>query len=106
MQKRAFSLYDIEEFLREAGAEHVNEKAVVSLEEELEDTVKELVSEAQVYANYAGRQSISNADISMVEEIGRSSRVMMQPNRIKRKIVKRARPIRVYTNMGVAAPNL
>lgn len=73
-KNRAFSLYDIEQFLKEAGAERINERAVVSLEEELESTVKELVDEAQVYANYAGRtRLIKSSDIRLVSEIGRAA---------------------------------
>ncbi len=73
MGNREFSLYDIEQFLREAGAEKVNERAVISLEKELEDTVKELVAEASVYANYAGRKRL----------IKRSDIVMLHRNSIK-----------------------
>ena len=63
---RMFSLYDVEQFIREAGAERVNEKAVVSLAQELEETVAQLVGEAQMYATYAGRNRLINgADISL-----------------------------------------
>lgn len=65
--RRGFSLYDIEQFLREAGAEKVNEKAVISLQKELSDTVKELVEEASVYANYAGRsRMIKRSDLALI----------------------------------------
>jgi histone H3/H4 len=68
---REFSLYDIEQFLREAGAEKVNERAVLSLEKELEDTVKELLAEASVYANYAGRKRlIKRSDIVLLNRNG------------------------------------
>lgn len=67
VKRRGFSLYDIEEYLKEAGAERVNEKAVVSLERELQETVNELVEEAAVYANYAGRKRlIKRSDIRLV----------------------------------------
>ena len=36
MGERGFSLYDIEQFIREAGAEKVTEDAVMNLERELE----------------------------------------------------------------------
>jgi len=66
MKKREFSLYDIEQFLRDAGAERVNEKAVVSLEKELEDTVRELVDGARMYASYAGRDKlVKSSDIEL-----------------------------------------
>lgn len=58
MKKRGFSPYDIEGFLKEAGAEDVNEKAVFCLKGELEELTKELVESAQAYANYGGRQSL------------------------------------------------
>jgi histone H3/H4 len=65
-KKRAFSAYDIEEFLKEAGAERINEGAVNSLRSELEETVNELVSEATFYANHAGRKKlIKDSDIML-----------------------------------------
>lgn len=70
-KERAFSLYDVEQFLKDAGAERIHEKAVVSLEQELENTVKELVSGAKLYANYAGRKKlIKHSDIRLVKKIG------------------------------------
>lgn len=70
---RGFSLYDMEQFFKDAGASRVNEKAVVSLEQELNDTVKELVAEAQLYANYAGRKRIiRKSDIAFAR--GRGTR--------------------------------
>ncbi len=61
---RYFSLYDIEQFLKEAGSERINESAVMTLEKELEDTVKAWVDDAQVYANYAGRSRlVRSADL-------------------------------------------
>ncbi|MGC8478692.1 MAG: hypothetical protein ACP5NE_02060 [Candidatus Micrarchaeia archaeon] len=65
-KKRCFSLYDIEEYLKEVGAEKVSEKAVVGFEAELEETVKELLGEAEFYANYAGRKKlITNSDLAL-----------------------------------------
>lgn len=60
-KNRLFSLYDVEQFLKDAGAEKVSEKAVVSLEKELQKTVTGLVEEATMYANYAGRTKTINA---------------------------------------------
>ena len=66
MKQRGFSLYDIEEFLRDAGAERINDNAVKSLEMELEDTIKEMVGAARMYANYAGRKSvIKRSDVEL-----------------------------------------
>ena len=83
VKRRGFSLYDIEEYLKEAGAERVNEKAVMSLERELQDTVNELVEEASVYANYAGRKRlIKSADIVLAtKESGSNSRRYMAMKR-------------------------
>jgi histone H3/H4 len=72
-RRRGFSLYDIEQFLKEAGCERINEGAVVTLEKEMEDTVKELVEEAEIYANYAGRRKlIKRSDIELVKTRGSS----------------------------------
>lgn len=74
LAKRVFSLYDIEQFLKDEGAERVNENAVATLAKELEDTVKELVSEAQVYANYAGRTKvIRRSDVAFASKSNRHS---------------------------------
>lgn len=62
-------MYDLEQFLREAGAERINEKAVRSLGRELEDTVKQLLEEASMYANYAGRKKLINlSDIDLANK--------------------------------------
>lgn len=66
VRKRAFSLYDIEQFLKDAGAEKTDERAVRSFGNELENTVKVLVEDAALYANYAGRRRvIKRSDIEL-----------------------------------------
>lgn len=101
MEQKRFSLYDIEQFLRDAGAERVNEKAVQSFEEELESTVKELVDEAEVYAKYAGRERlVTNSDIDMA--------AMCRPKRayirkVRRKPVSRARAKPVFKKPALDA---
>jgi len=71
LNKKGFSYYDVEQFLREAGAEKINEKAIVSFEEELEATVKALANEAVMYAKYAGRNNlITDCDVNMVSSCG------------------------------------
>ncbi len=71
VKKRVFSLYDIEQFLKDAGAAKVTEKAAISLERELQDTVNGLVSEATFYANYAGRKrTINNSDLALARNVG------------------------------------
>ncbi len=80
VKHRNFSLYEIEEFLKCAGAEKVHEKAVVSFEMELEETVRELVNEAQFYANYAGRSNlITPSDILLAANCRRTSGPVPMP---------------------------
>lgn len=86
VNKHAFSLYDVEQFLREAGAEKINEKAVISLERELQDTVNELVSEAAIYANYAGRKRVIKlSDIDLAQKSKRPIRYMNKSTISRRK---------------------
>ncbi len=106
--KRAFSLYDIEQYLREAGAEKINEKAVLSFEEELESTVTGIVNEAQIYANHAGRNTlIKREDLELVGFGGtpKGHRVIVKtkmPAR-RRKVVKRTRlPAKPVINVRMA----
>ena len=109
MKNRAFSLYDIEEFLKEAGAERVNERAVVSLEKELEDTVNEMVDEARVYAQYAGRKLIKDTDIDMLNNVGGAGKnaavaeiLHTQKRRRLLRLARGRRSIRIKsTNMAV-----
>ncbi len=55
---RRFSLYDIEEFIREAGAERVTEDAVAELERELNRLAERMTDRAIVYARHAKRSKI------------------------------------------------
>ncbi len=97
---RAFSLYDIEQFLRDAGAEKVSEKAVLSLEEELANTVKELVGEAQVYANYAGRSTlIKKSDIKLANGKKRLVVQRMAKKRVVKAKVGGPRPSALNVSM-------
>ncbi len=100
MNKKGFSYYDIEQFLREAGAEKINEKAIVSFEEELESTVKELADEAVLYAKYAGRNTlITDCDVDMVGSCGsKKLYVASKPPRRRKAHMKKGssiRPIRL-----------
>jgi histone H3/H4 len=56
--ERAYSLYDVEQFIREAGAERVTEDAVLDLEHELEKLTEALAGRAQIYAAHAGRRKV------------------------------------------------
>ncbi|MDE1871182.1 MAG: hypothetical protein KGI06_02995 [Candidatus Micrarchaeota archaeon] len=80
-------MYDIEQFLKDAGAERINERALISLERELQNTVKELIDEASLYANYAGRRKMIN--ISDVELAGKGK---IKGNRIR--YMKKGRKMR------------
>lgn len=93
-KKRGFSYYNIEQFLREAGAERINEKAVVTFEEELRSMANELINEAEMYAKYAGRKKvITNSDIDMVKSC-RIKHVYVRPNPVRKlKHVKIKSPV-------------
>lgn len=58
MGERAFSLYDVEQFIREAGAERVTEDAVRDLEHRLEKLTELMASRAVRYAAHAGRSKL------------------------------------------------
>ena len=69
MGERAFSLYDMEAFLREAGAERVTEDAVLNLERELEKLTEALANKALRYAAHAGRKKlIKKNDVLLTRE--------------------------------------
>ncbi|MFH1470173.1 MAG: histone [Candidatus Micrarchaeota archaeon] len=59
--------YDIERFLREAGADRVSESATEKLIEILEDEAKEIVHRARRYAKYARRKKIRPEDIELAQ---------------------------------------
>ena len=65
---RKFSLYDVEQFIREAGAEHVTEDAVLSLERGLNSLAERITNRAQRYANHAGRKRLTESDIKLASE--------------------------------------
>lgn len=68
---RKFSLYDMEQFMREAGAEKISEDAVMNLEIELESYADSLASEAMKYAGHAGRKSLIKSEdilLAMLKE--------------------------------------
>ncbi len=82
-KSRGFSLYDIEQFLKEAGAEKVNERAILCLEKELHDTVNQLLEGATVCANHAGRSRvIKRSDVKLAR---RMPRTHMYGNALKRR---------------------
>ncbi len=66
MGRKEFSLYEIEQFIREAGAEKVTEDAVRDLEREIEKLANTLAKKAKVYAEHAGRKKlIRTSDVKL-----------------------------------------
>ncbi|MGC8676204.1 MAG: histone-like protein [Candidatus Micrarchaeia archaeon] len=71
MGERAYSLYDIEQFIREAGAEKVTEDAVLNLEKELERLTELVTERAKIYAEHAGRKKlIKRSDVVLARPRG------------------------------------
>ncbi len=85
---RGISLYDVEQFFRDAGAERINENAVKKLKTALEETAREILESALVYANYAGRRSlVKKEDIMFTApsmELVRHRRLSMARSRSSR----------------------
>ncbi|MCL5100267.1 MAG: hypothetical protein M1158_04100 [Candidatus Marsarchaeota archaeon] len=95
MKQRGFSLYDVEEFLKKAGAERINENAVACLEREIEETVKDMVGEARLYANYAGRKAlIRHSDLELIGTNGGRVLVYGNPTKKRAAVRRKARPFR------------
>lgn len=68
MSDRKFSLYEVEQFIREAGAERVTEDAVLNLERELEKLAEKIANKAIRYAEHAGRRKlIRKSDILLTD---------------------------------------
>lgn len=69
VREKNFSLYDIEQFIREAGAEKVTEDAVLDLERELEKLAESIGNKAKRYAEHAGRRKlIRKSDILLTTQ--------------------------------------
>lgn len=58
-----FSLFEMDDYIRKAGAERVDEKASKKLREKLEDTGVQVIMRAKQLARYAGRRQITKSDI-------------------------------------------
>jgi histone H3/H4 len=102
-----FSLYDIEQFLRDAGAEKVTEKAAISLERELQDTVTGLISEATFYTNYAGRKRLINqSDLALAHNTASAKRGgianrNVRHKRPKKDAIRRSSAMREFVDQGI-----
>jgi DNA-binding protein len=57
--------WEVERFLREAGADRVSESATAKLVEVLEDEAKEILHRAGIYARYARRKVVRPEDIEL-----------------------------------------
>ncbi len=69
VEKRVFSLYEIEQFIREAGAEKVTEDAVRDLEKEIEKLANTITKKAIRYAGHAGRRKlIRTSDVLLTKD--------------------------------------
>lgn len=67
---RAYSLYEVERFIREAGAEKVTEDAVLNLEKELERLTLILAERSKAYAEHAGRKKlIKRSDVLLAKPL-------------------------------------
>jgi histone H3/H4 len=58
MNSKTFSLYELDLFLREAGAERVTEEAVLALDRELSKLAETIAESSIKYANHAGRSKL------------------------------------------------
>ena len=86
MSSREFSLYDIEQFLREAGAERVTEDAVMNLERELEKLTDKVANKAIRYAAHAGRKKlIKKEDILLTRKAHPAPAAYSRPANLSRK---------------------
>lgn len=65
MKRGVFSLFDMDDLIRGAGAQRVSECASVKLCEILEDQGKQLLFEARIIARHAGRRDINANDVRL-----------------------------------------
>lgn len=59
----SLSLFDMDDFIRGAGAERVDEKASKKLASILEDTAKDIMFKAKILARHANRDFVTREDI-------------------------------------------
>lgn len=69
MDRRVFSLFDLDAFLRNAGAQRVDERASAKLGELLEDNGLVLLHKARLFARHAGRREILREDVLLAAEM-------------------------------------
>ena len=61
----ALSLFDMDDFIRGAGAQRVSECASKKLREILEDDAQAIVFQAKLLARHAGRNNVTHDDIRL-----------------------------------------
>lgn len=71
--KAELSLFDMDDFIRGAGAERVSECASRKLREILEDQAQEVVFQAKLLARHAGRNRVTRDDILLAATLARSA---------------------------------
>lgn len=71
MSRGVLSLFDMDDFLRDAGAQRVSECASKKLRELLEDESKRIVFKAKVLARHAGRNRLTKQDILLAASMVR-----------------------------------
>ena len=67
--KRVFSMFEMDDFLRDAGAQRVDESAAAKLGELLEDNGKLVLLRAQRLARHAGRRRVLRKDIELAARL-------------------------------------
>ena len=83
VEKRVFSLYDIEQFIREAGAEKVTEDAVRDLEKEIERLANSIAKKSIRYAEHAGRTKlIRTSDVLLTKDMSHQETLYKMPNHL------------------------
>lgn len=63
MVAKSFSLFEMDDLIRSAGAERVDEKASKKLMEVLEDKGTNILEKARILAYHAGRSEINKDDV-------------------------------------------
>ncbi len=73
MAKGVLSLFDMDDIIREAGADRVSECASRKLREILEDESGRIMFQAKLYARHAGRSVINKQDIFLAAQMLRTA---------------------------------
>ena len=63
-----FSLFDMDNILRTAGAERIDERASKKLRELLEDSASDITLKAKILSRHAGRNNVTPEDIRLAAQ--------------------------------------